>query len=43
MLSNPNFVAKAPEAKINQEKAKLEEYRKKYDAVNEQLQQMIQG
>ena len=43
MLSNPNFVSKAPEAKINQEKAKLEEYRKKYDAVNEQLQQMIQG
>ena len=27
MLSNPNFVAKAPEAKINQEKEKLQAYK----------------
>lgn len=26
MLSNPGFVNKAPEAKINEEKAKLEKY-----------------
>ena len=26
MLSNPGFVAKAPESKINEEKAKLEKY-----------------
>ena len=40
MLSNPNFVAKAPEAKINQEKAKLEDYKKQYDAVCARLVQM---
>ena len=29
MLSNPGFVNKAPEAKINEEKAKLEKYQNK--------------
>lgn len=33
MLSNPNFVAKAPEAKINQEKAKLASYQQQYETV----------
>ena len=27
MLSNPNFVSRAPEAKVNAEKAKLENYK----------------
>ena len=27
MLSNPNFVNRAPEAKVNAEKAKLENYK----------------
>ena len=43
MLANPNFVAKAPAAKIEAEKEKLEDYRKKYEAVNAQLKQMTQG
>ena len=32
MLSNPGFVSKAPEAKINAEKAKLADYKKELDA-----------
>ena len=40
MLANPNFVSKAPASKIEEEKAKLEDYRKKYEAVNTQLNQM---
>ena len=40
MLANPNFVSKAPEQKVAQEKAKLEDYKKKYEAVKEQLKQM---
>ena len=31
MLLNPNFVAKAPEAKINAEKAKLADYQAQLD------------
>ncbi len=33
MLSNPGFVAKAPEAKINEEKAKLKKYQDSYEAL----------
>ena len=33
MLSNPNFVNKAPEAKVNAEKEKLEGYRSQYAIV----------
>ena len=33
MLANPNFVAKAPAAKIAQEKEKLANYRKQYESV----------
>ena len=35
MLSNPGFVNKAPEAKINEEKAKLVKYQEMLDSVNE--------
>ena len=37
MLSNPGFVNKAPEAKINEEKAKLENYKKMLETVIERL------
>lgn len=37
MLSNPGFVNKAPEAKINEEKAKFAKYQEMLDSVNERL------
>ena len=37
MLSNPGFVNKAPEAKINEEKAKLVKYQEMLNSVNERL------
>ena len=40
MLSNPNFVNKAPEAKVNAEKEKLEGYRSQYAIVEKQLEEM---
>ena len=40
MLSNPNFVNKAPEAKVNAEKEKLEGYKAQYAIVEKQLEEM---
>ena len=40
MLSNPNFVNKAPEAKVHSEKEKLEGYRSQYTIVEKQLEEM---
>ena len=37
MLSNPGFVNKAPEAKINEEKAKLEKYQEMLRSIEERL------
>lgn len=37
MLSNPGFVNKAPQAKIEEEKAKLAKYKEMLDKVNESL------
>jgi valyl-tRNA synthetase len=37
MLSNPGFVNKAPEAKVNEEKAKLENYKEMLKTVEERL------
>ncbi len=37
MLSNPGFVNKAPEAKINEEKAKLSKYKEMLESVIERL------
>ena len=37
MLSNPNFVNKAPEAKINEEKEKKEKYSLMMEQVTAQL------
>ena len=40
MLSNPGFVNKAPEAKINEEKAKLENYKQMLKTVIERLENL---
>ncbi len=40
MLSNPGFVNKAPEAKVNEEKAKLENYKKMLESVEERLKNL---
>ena len=37
MLSNPNFVSKAPEKKINEEKEKKAKYQQMMEQVKEQL------
>lgn len=38
MLNNPGFVNKAPEAKVNAEKEKLEGYKKQYTIASQQLE-----
>ncbi|MBE5922988.1 MAG: valine--tRNA ligase [Lachnospiraceae bacterium] len=40
MLNNPNFVGKAPQAKIDEEKAKLEKYMGMLETVKERLSQL---
>ena len=40
MLSNPGFINKAPAAKVEAEKEKLENYKKQYDIVSEELNAM---
>ena len=40
MLSNPGFVKKAPEAKVNAEKEKLENYKKALETVTQRLNSM---
>ncbi|MBQ8084804.1 MAG: valine--tRNA ligase [Lachnospiraceae bacterium] len=40
MLNNPNFVGKAPQAKIDEEKAKLEKYTGMLETVKERLSQL---
>lgn len=40
MLSNPNFVNKAPQAKVDAEREKLEGYRSQYAIVEKQLEDM---
>ncbi len=40
MLNNPGFVSKAPETKINEEKAKLEKYQEMLKNLEERLQQL---
>jgi len=37
MLNNPRFTTAAPAAKVEEEKKKLEEYKRQYELVNEQL------
>ena len=40
MLSNEKFLSRAPEAKVAEEKAKLEKYQQMMDDVNARLAQM---
>ena len=40
MLGNPNFVNKAPEAKIAEEREKLEKYKGMMAQVKERLEQL---
>ena len=40
MLSNERFVSKAPQAKIDEEKAKLEKYTQMMAQVKERLAQL---
>jgi valyl-tRNA synthetase len=40
MLSNPNFINKAPLVKVEGEKAKLAEYRRQLEIVEERLSQL---
>ena len=40
MLSNPGFINKAPEAKINEEKEKLANYKKMLEDTIERLKQL---
>ena len=40
MLGNENFVKRAPEAKINEEKAKLAKYEQMMEQVKERLCQL---
>ncbi|MCD7894831.1 MAG: valine--tRNA ligase [Erysipelotrichaceae bacterium] len=40
MLSNPNFVSKAPQAKVQAERDKLEDYKSKYETVSLKLKNM---
>lgn len=40
MLNNQGFIAKAPQAKIEEEKAKLENYRNRLKAVKERLEKL---
>ena len=43
MLSNPNFVSKAPEAKIAAEREKLEKYTQMLSQVNERLERLMRS
>ena len=40
MVSNEKFVSKAPQAKVDSERQKLEDYTSKYNAVKEKLAAM---
>jgi len=40
MLNNEKFVSKAPQAKVESERKKLEDYTSKYNAVKEKLEKM---
>ena len=41
MMNNQNFVNKAPAAKVEAEKEKLEKYKEMKEKVNLQLTQMV--
>ena len=39
MLSNKSFIEKAPQAKVEQEKAKLKSYEEEYDKIIKSLKE----
>lgn len=41
MLNNEKFVSRAPQAKIDEEKAKLSKYTQMMDQVKERLGQLV--
>jgi valyl-tRNA synthetase len=41
MLSNPGFINKAPEAKVNEEKEKLANYKNMLESVEENLKKLM--
>ena len=41
MLSNPNFIAKAPEAKVKEEQAKLQKYQDQLTEVKKQKEHLL--
>ena len=41
MLSNPNFLAKAPEAKVKEEQAKLQKYQDQLSEVRKQKEHLL--
>lgn len=43
MLSNEKFVSKAPQAKVDEEKAKLEKYTQMMEQVKERLESLKAG
>ena len=43
MLSNEKFVSKAPQAKVDEEKAKLEKYTQMMEQVKERLEALKAG
>ena len=40
MLNNPNFVNKAPEKKVNEEKEKLANYQDKLEAIQKKIEKL---
>ena len=40
MLSNQNFVNKAPTSKVDEEKNKLENYKREYEIVIKRLEEL---
>ncbi|HEY8364777.1 MAG TPA: valine--tRNA ligase [Haloplasmataceae bacterium] len=40
MLSNPNFINKAPKEKVEEEKAKLVDYKTKYETVKKRIEEL---
>ena len=43
MLSNPGFISKAPEAKVNEEKEKLAKYKEMLALAKERLEKLFLG
>ena len=40
MLSNPSFIAKAPESKVAEEKSKLAKNKKSYETIMTKLKEL---